>query len=37
MLERLRQFDGADQIGLFDDSPRTLLQRLITRMAALFR
>lgn len=36
MLERLRQFDGADQIGLFD-SPPTLLQRMIIRMAALFR
>ena len=28
MLERLRQFDGADQIGLFDDGPQTLLRRL---------
>jgi hypothetical protein len=37
MLERLRQFDGADQIGLFDDGPQTLLQRLITKVAALFR
>jgi hypothetical protein len=37
MLERLRQFDGADQIGLFDDTPPTLLQRLIVRMASLFR
>jgi hypothetical protein len=37
MLERLRQFEGADQLGMFDDNSPTLLQRIVTRLAAFFR
>lgn len=37
MLERFREFDGADQIGLFDDVQPGLIARFVARIALLFR
>ncbi|MGD9914874.1 MAG: hypothetical protein AB7S80_12395 [Rhizobiaceae bacterium] len=37
MLERFREFDGADQIGLFDEGQPNLLARFVARIALLFR
>lgn len=37
MLERFRRFDGADQIGLFDDAGPSLFARLAARLASIFR